>query len=291
MSRVVVVVLLLVVTAIWGWTFVVVRDAVHGFPVLPFLAFRFGIAGILLLPVMLRGGAGLRAGMLPGIVLSVGYLCQTAGLQFTTASKAGLFTGLFVVFTPLFEFAVLRIRPPLLTIFAVSAALTGTVLLAGVSPALAGSRELLGDGLEILTAIAFSVHMLLLSRLSASLDALRVALSQMTVATALFGALSIGTATIAAPTPAVWPALLITGVLASAFGFWVQTYAQQRISASRTAVVLVAEPAFATLFGFLLAGDRFTVLQATGAAFILGALFVHEAVPVWLSSRSVRAAG
>jgi drug/metabolite transporter (DMT)-like permease len=79
------------------------------------------------------------------------------------------------------------------------------------------------------------------------------------------------------PIPAqVWPALLITGIFASALAFWIQTWAQQRIQASRAALILTTEPAFTVLFAFWLAGERFTVLQALGAALILGALFYNE---------------
>lgn len=292
MPRVLPVLLLLAVTAIWGWTFVVVRDAVQAYPVLPFLALRFAIAAVVLAPALLRSGRGVAAGLLPGVALSAGYLCQTAGLQYTTASKAGLFTGLFVVFTPLLEFAIARRMPSLETAFAVAGALTGTALLAGVGPGVAsGTRELLGDSLEILTAVAFSVHILLLSRVSPCLDATRVATGQLLVAVLLFTFGAAGTATMTAPSGAVWLALVITGVLASAVAFLVQTFVQQRISASRTALILVAEPAFATLFGVLLAGDRLSGAQASGAGLILLTLLVHEAIPLWRPSAPRRVAG
>src|ERR671930_888126 len=54
----------------------------------------------------------------------------------------------------------------------------------------------------------------------------------------------------------VWGALLVTGIFASALGFLVQTWAQRRTSATRTALVFAMEPVFAALFGYTLAGDR-----------------------------------
>src|SRR5579859_748067 len=124
---------LICVTSIWGYTFVVVRDAVRIYPVVPFLSLRFCLAALLLSPLLLRGGNHFRAGVLPGVALGIGYLCQTFGLEYTTASQAGLLTGLFVVMTPMMELAVYRIRPRNATVAAVLAAFGGTALLAAPS--------------------------------------------------------------------------------------------------------------------------------------------------------------
>src|SRR3712207_2155961 len=95
--------LLVGITAVWGWTFVVVQDAIALYGVLPFLAARFAIAAAALAPFsapkvtkkMLVVGAGI------GLVLALGYLFQTLGLLYTTPTNSGLITGLFVVFAPL----------------------------------------------------------------------------------------------------------------------------------------------------------------------------------------------
>ena len=272
---------LIVVTAIWGWTFVVVRDAVLAYPVVPYLALRLLLAALLLSPALVRPGSGVRDGVLPGIALTSAYLSQTLGLQYTTASRAGLLTGLFVVITPLFGVLVLRLRPPRLTIVAAGLAMIGTVLLAQAG----GGGRLLGDALELVTAFALSVHIILLARIPRHIDASRVALTQMTVAALLFSGGTIALGGFPAASPSVWAAVAITGALASALAFYVQTFVQQRISSTRTAVILTSEPAFATLFGVLLAGDSFTPIQGLGAAVILLALGAHEILPVLGISR------
>ncbi|GAC1469368.1 MAG: DMT family transporter [Chloroflexota bacterium] len=284
--------MLVLVTAVWGWTFVVVRDAVGQYPVLPFLAIRFGLAGLLLFPVAMRAGQGLFFGLWPGLALAAGYGFQTWGLQHTTASKAGLLTGLMVVMTPLLEWKVVGKRPPAWTLVAVGAAFIGTALLAGGGAGLAVKREeLFGDGLEVLTALCFAVHVILLSRVPAGSTTARVALSQMLVAAVLFTTLSAVRGGIPLPTAQIWIALVITAGLASAVAFWIQTFVQQRLTPSRTAIVLVLEPAFATLFGVLLAGDRFSALQALGAGIILIALVAHEVVPALTRDSAPQSAG
>ena len=78
----------------------------------------------------------------------------------------------------------------------------------------------------------------------------------------------------------LWVALLVTGLLASAGAFLVQTTVQQHIPAARTAIILTMEPVFAALFGYWLAGDRLVAVQLLGALMILSALVIGEVVPV-----------
>src|ERR1700737_3572059 len=138
--------LLLCVTAIWGWTFVVVKDAIAEYPVLPFLAIRFLIAAAVmaLLTRRLPGRRALTVGALIGLPLAGAYLLQTLGLRYTSPGHAGLITGLFFVFTPLLDrlFGV-ALRPR--TVVAVLVALVGTVLLTGGADASIG----IGDALVV----------------------------------------------------------------------------------------------------------------------------------------------
>ena len=209
-------------------------------------------------------------GALIGSALAAGYLLQTLGLETTSPGNAGLITGLFVVFTPLIER--LTGRPVAVrTYVAVAVALVGTMLLTGGGSARIG----LGDVLVLGCAVAFAAHIVLLSRWSPGLPSAPLALVQMATATVLFGAS-------AAPGfrlpegGAVWLAIVITGVFASALAFFVQTWAQVHLTASRTALVLATEPAWALAFSVLLTGQRLGPVQAAGAALVLAAILGHE---------------
>jgi drug/metabolite transporter (DMT)-like permease len=79
--------------------------------------------------------------------------------------------------------------------------------------------------------------------------------------------------------PTVWSALLVTSLVASALGFFVQTYAQQHAPPARTALILASEPAFAGLFAYLLAGERLSAVAWLGAALIMVAIVAVELVP------------
>ena len=126
------VLLLVVVTAVWGWTFVLVKDAITQYPTLPFLQLRFALAFVVMVVLVHRlpSRRELWVGVVIGAVLAAGYLLQTVGMETTSPGNAGLITGLFVVFTPIIDriFGVALHRR---TVIAVILALIGTVMLAG----------------------------------------------------------------------------------------------------------------------------------------------------------------
>jgi drug/metabolite transporter (DMT)-like permease len=276
--RLVYTLLLVGVTAVWGWTFVVVQDAIALYGVLPFLAVRFALAGAALAPIyasrLTRRSLLVGGGI--GVVLAAGYLFQTTGLLFTTPTNSGLITGLFVVFAPLADRIFFGARAARQVLMALGLSLFGMVLLAGGGPE--GANW--GDILTLLCAAALGLHIALLSRYAAGHDAGGLTLAQILAMALLFVVAWPFFEPVSLPPPGVWVALLVTGLLASAGAFLVQTTVQQRIPAARTAIILTMEPVFAALFGYLLAGDRLVAVQLIGAALILSALVVGEIMPV-----------
>lgn len=270
--------MLVAVAAVWGWTFVVVQDAVALYGVLGFLALRFAVASAALFPFLARRltRKTLLAGAGIGLVLAAGYLFQTLGLLYTTPTNSGIITGLFVVFAPLTArlFFGVRLSRPVLV--AVALSLFGMLLLAGQSP----SVGRVGDALTVVCALALGAHIALLSRYAPEHDAGALALAQMLSMAVLFAVLWPLFEPVVLPPREVWVAVLLTGVVASAGAFWVQTGAQRHIPAARAAIILTMEPVFAALFGYWLAGDRLLALQWFGAALVLSALFLGEVLPV-----------
>jgi drug/metabolite transporter (DMT)-like permease len=269
--------LLVLVTAVWGWTFVVVRDAISAYGVLGFLSLRFALASVALAP-LLKGMTRrtLLVGSGIGLVLAMGYLFQTLGLLFTTPTNSGLITGLFVVFAPLAARALFKVSISRHVLAAVSLSLTGMVLLAGQSPS--GVR--VGDALTVVCAAALGLHIALLSRYAREHNAGSLALAQMLSMAVLFSLMWPLFEPVALPPREVLFAIVLTGLVASAVAFYIQTTVQQHIPAARAAIILTMEPVFAALFGYWLAGDRLSPAQLTGAGLIISALFVGEALPL-----------
>src|SRR5207248_4205473 len=123
----------------------------------------------------------LKAGAITGLALFAGYAFQTAGLQYTTASNAGFITGMFVVFTPVIGAIVFRRLPSTAAGLGVILATGGLVLLAMPS----GFHLRCGDEQEVMTAITFAVHILLIALLGKDIPALRFAAMQIGTAAAL----------------------------------------------------------------------------------------------------------
>jgi drug/metabolite transporter (DMT)-like permease len=265
---------LVVVTAVWGVTFVQVKDALEVYPLFAFLAVRFAIATLTLAPLAaprLRA-AGWKPGALLGALLAVGYALQTAGLERTTVSSAGFITGLYVVFTPVFAYLLFRIRVARIVVVGVGLAVLGLALLTGV-----GVGDPVGDALVLGGSAAYSLQIALMERYARRYDPIAFTFIEMLAAFLGFSVIAVVLGQIELPRGwVVWGALLVTGVFASALGFLVQTWAQQQLSAARTALAFAMEPAWTAVFGFWLAGDRLGAAGWAGAALIMAGIVVAE---------------
>jgi drug/metabolite transporter (DMT)-like permease len=262
------------VTAVWGWTFVVVKNAIAEYPTLPFLQLRFLLAFLVMVALVRRlpTRREFLVGLAAGSVLAAGYLTQTLGLNLISPGNAGLITGLLVLFTPFINrlFGVpLQGR----TVVAVIVAVVGIGLVTG-GPSAFG----LGDLLVVTCAVFLALHIVLLSRWSPGLGAAPLAMVQMGACALIFSAG--GTWSLSMPSTDVWIAIVITGVFASALAFYIQTWAQAHIDASRTALIIAMEPAWAVAAAVVLAGQRFGLVQAAGAALVLAAIVGHELAPL-----------
>jgi drug/metabolite transporter (DMT)-like permease len=269
------------ICAVWGVTFVMVQDAIELLPAMAFLAYRF-IPAALIVAVVFWGplrrlpAAGWRAGLVMGVFLTGGYIFQTLGLEETTASNAGFITGLFVVLTPVLGAIFLRQQIPLVAWAAAGVSMLGLWLLSGAG----GELDLRGDGLVFLCAISLAAHILATAGAVERFDVgalLAVQLGVVGLVCLAIGALA---GQLERPEGAtVWSALIVTSLVASALGFFVQSFAQQHASPARTALILASEPAFAGLFGWLLNDERLTAAGWLGAVMIMASIVAVELVP------------
>jgi drug/metabolite transporter (DMT)-like permease len=282
---------LVLVTAIWGFTFVQMKDALELYPLFAFLAVRFLIAVVALaIPVGPRlrslGRRGTLTGAALGALLAAGYGLQTAGLERTTVSAAGFVTGTYVVLTPLVALVLFRMRAGAAVWTGVALAVGGLAMLTGVS---AGSS--VGDLLVLGGAALYALQIVLMERYAPRYDPLALTTAEMAAAFVGFAAIAVASGQVRVPQGAtVWGALIVTGVFASAFAYLVQAWAQQRTSANRTALVFALEPVFAGIFGFALAGDRLGALGWAGCAVIMCGIAVAEPAAAGSLVRLVRRA-
>lgn len=259
----------------FGTTFVVVKDAVEAAGPIPFLTARFSIGALALWPFARRTppSPGLvRDGAAVGLALLAGYVFQTIGLQYVTASESAFITYLLVAFVPLLSAVKLRRPPAPATVVGVVLACTGLWFLTGAKPSL-GRGELLTIG----CAVGFAFHVVLLADRSPRHAAMRLNGVQLGVVAlgCLVPGLFLGGYAFPATT---WLAAAFTGVFASAFALGMQVWAQARIEPSTSALVLTLEPVFAAFLGYL-TGERLGWVGAAGAALILAGVLVSELTP------------
>ncbi len=280
---------LVAVTAVWGVTFVQVKDAVALYPLFAFLAVRFAIASVTLAPAGLRrmralGRSGVVAGALAGLLVGAGYALQTAGLERTSVSSTGFITGMYVVLTPLLALALFRVHVGHAAWAGVALATLGLALLSGIhggSPA--------GDLLVLLAAAVYALQIVLVDRYAPRYDAFAFTLVEMLTAFAGLLAIALAAGQLGVPHGwTVWGALIVTGVFASAAAFLAQTWAQKQATATQTALAFSLEPVWAAFFGYTLAGDRLGAAGWIGCAVIMAGIVAAEPAAAGALARLVR---
>jgi len=277
---------LVLVTAIWGSTFVVVKNALDVVGPLVFVAARFWIAGgalagLLFLqrkiasrPIPIRSRA-LRDGALTGVFLTLGYVPQTIGLQTTEAAKAAFITGLSVVLVPVLAATLLRKPPTRAAAFGVFVAAIGMGLLT-LDP---NQRFVLapGDLWVLLCAIGFASHITSTARFAPHHDVLPFTATQL-LATAVLatGAALLFERHALLPPVSTLPAIVYMALIATAFVFGVQTWGQRHTTPTHTALIFALEPVFAALFAVVFAGEILEMREWLGGALILLGMIIAE---------------
>lgn len=278
--------LLVLVTAIWGSTFAVVKTLGNLLDPAPLILWRFLIASLALTPALLlrrnvppapgpgRRWALWRDGLILGAWLIAGYGTQTIALQTTGANRAAFFTALSVVMVPLWLVVAQRRRMPPALWVALPLAVAGLGLLSWE-----GGSLVVGDLWALACAVTYAGFIVTLERLAHRHAALPFTAAQLLGVTALalvWAALSSPGSLV--PPAAAWGPLLYLGIVATALTTLLQTVGQRRVSAAEASLIYALEPVTATFFSFVL------IQEQVGLRGLLGGLCVVAATV--LSSRA-----
>jgi drug/metabolite transporter (DMT)-like permease len=271
---------LLVMTAVWGSTFALIKGVVDHMPVADFLAVRFTIAAIAMFALFHRHVARLARqqlwrGVLLGVIYGCGQLLQTWGLALISPSVSGFVTGMYVVFTPILTTLLLRQRTPPVVWLAVGLATLGLALLS-----LNGLSVDKGVWLTLMSALLYGLHIVALGHWSRAEEAFGLSAVQMAVialvcllATAGHGG------PVLPPDRSAWIATLYMALVAGAGAMLMQTWAQAHLPAARAAIVMTTEPVFAAGFAVALGVDVLTWRMLAGGGLVLAAMYLVELMP------------
>ena len=272
-------ILLIFITIIWGSTFTIVKKALLLVSPLTLVSLRFWIAAAVIavvMPVKFRRIDSRT--ILKGFILSLaflgGFVLQTLGLRDTTPSNSAFITSLCVLLTPVLGFLIFRHRSSVQIVIGVLMATVGLVLLLADSSNFSMHS---GDFLTLICAFMFAFHILFLGRFVRQTNYRRLIFVMMVFSAVLCSVM----APLLESPFIIWdPYLLfylfVLGVLATALAFFIQGWAQQYSNPNHTALIFSLEPVFATVFSFVILGQRFSAKEWVGGSLILLGILVSE---------------
>ena len=265
---------LLTVSAAWGFSFVVMKDAIQRQSVNNFLFTRFTLAVIVMIlirpqVIKLFTKDLLQRGGLAGVFLGLGYIAQTLGLERTGAAITGFITGLYVVLTPLIASIVLKEKITKFTWYCIAVATFGLGLLS-----IRGFSVGIGEMFVLASAMLFAAHIIALSKWSSGRDVYAMTVIQLSMCAILAGLASAIEGYSLPPDSGVWSVVVFTAVFATAIAFIVQTWSQAHMSATKVAVILTMEVVFAAAFAIVLGGERLTIQTAIGGVLVVVAMYL-----------------
>ena len=269
------------IAAVWGSSFVVMKDSLERQNVFSFLSSRFILAALLMFlykPGMFRGLTNkfISRGIIAGILLGSGYIFQTYGLTKTTVSNTGFITGLYLVFTPLISLIILKRHVLKIQWLAVIVATIGLFFISynGVTIGL-------GEILVLISAFIYGAHFVALGEWSDGKNTYALTFIQVVTVAALTSIFAFKDGFQIAPDSTVWLAILYTAFFATFLGFLIQTKAQSVMSATVASVLLATETPFAVFFGLYFHSDPLTLRIITGGSLVMLAM----ALVIWSDNR------
>ena len=269
------------IAAVWGSSFVVMKDSLERQNVFSFLASRFILAALLMFlykPGVFRGLTNkfISRGIIAGILLGSGYIFQTYGLTKTTVSNTGFITGLYLVFTPLISLIILKRHVLKIQWLAVIVATIGLFFISynGVTIGL-------GEILVLISAFIYGAHFVALGEWSDGKNTYALTFIQVVTVAALTSIFAFKDGFQIAPDSTVWLAILYTAFFATFLGFLIQTKAQSVMSATVASVLLATETPFAVFFGLYFHSDPLTLRIITGGSLVMVAM----ALVIWSDNR------
>ena len=278
--------LLLMITAmIWGLAFVAQSVAADLIGPMTFNGIRFLLASLevfLLEPFLSRflkieaaesSSGWMKTAVLAGLVLITASWFQQAGIRYTSAGKAGFITSFYVVLVPLAQLLFLHHKSVFNIWIAVGIACIGLYLLSSPEK---GAVQF-GDFLELLCAVCFTVHILVIASAAGNPNPIRFCAVQYLTAGVvgiIFGMLFEPFSTVSLLKAA--PSILYAGFLSAGLGYTLQAIGQRDADPAVASVILSLESVFSALFGFWLLGETMNGAELLGCVLMFAAVLLSQ---------------
>ncbi|MBV4487941.1 DMT family transporter [Pseudomonas sp. SWRI153] len=269
---------LVLITMIWGGTFLLVQHAMTVSGPMFFVGLRFAAAAAIVALFSWRRLRDLtlfevKAGSFIGVAIMLGYGLQTVGLQSIPSSQSAFITALYVPFVPLLQWLVLGRRPGLMPSIGIMLAFTGLMLLSGPSGAALNFSP--GEIATLISAVAIAAEIILISTFAGQVDVRRVTVVQLAVTAALSFLLMVPTGEVIPDFSWLLFATALGLGAASAAIQVAMNWAQKSVSPTRATLIYAGEPVWAGIVGRI-AGERLPAIALVGAGLIVAAVIVSE---------------
>ncbi len=285
--------ILLLNTVIWGATFVIIKMALRDISPMMFVATRFSLASLLLLPFMFKSlknadKGTIIGGALLGFMFFLGFATQTIGLNYTSATKSGFITGTFVLFTPLFQLLFEKKKPSKGNLLGVAIVIMGLIMLSSKGDSLfdifreIGQGFNIGDFFTLLCAVFFAMYLVYLDITSRKYDYRPLVFMQVSVTgicgvifSIILSAAGLESVKFILNANVVF-ALLYTAVLATIVTTTLQTKYQKFVTPTKAGIILSFEPIFSMILAFIMLSERISLFGFIGCILIFTGLLVTE---------------
>ena len=282
---------LILVTILWGATFVIVKGALDDISTMAFIFIRFTLAGIILAPFMFKkkySKKSLMGGILLGVLLFTGFATQTIGLKFTSATKSGFLTGTAVIMIPFLMVLIENKKPNRGVIIGAFLVLLGISLLSSGGESIfsiysdLGSNFNIGDTFTLICALFFALYIIYLDVETKKHDfGILLFIQIITTASLAFLFLFVFSASGLEGirmnfTGNLISAIIYTSIFATLITTALQTKYQKNVTPAKAGIIFSLEPLFAAIFAFFILGEKITNFGYVGAALILTGLIISE---------------
>ncbi|WP_228712036.1 DMT family transporter [Halarcobacter ebronensis] len=272
--------LLLTVAIAWGFTFLMVQEAINTVPVYAFLFYRFLVATILMAIIAYKfynkiNKQTILYGFILGSFLFFAFATQTFGLSHTKTSIVAFITGLNVILVPFFAYVIFKDHVRKMVFLGSLIAVVGLYLLT-----MSGELSLAyGEFLSLICSALFALQILFTDKYSKKVNVFMLVLFQFLTVTiySLIFSLSLDEVTFnISINNSFLKAVIITSIFATVYAFLIQTYMQQFTTPTKTAIIFAMEPVSAGFFGYFLGNELLTSIQIFGAILIIIAVLLAE---------------
>jgi len=286
---------LLLATTIWGATFVIVKSALSDISPMLFVSIRFSFAALVLLPFIFKilkkvDKKTFYGSLIVGVFYFLGFASQTAGLNFTSATKSGFITGTFVLFTPIFQLIIERRKPTKGSLIGIFLVLLGLIFLSSKGNTFLnvfneiGENFNIGDFLTLLCAVFFALYLVYLDIESKKLDLMSLVFLQIAITGFLgfifafiFSMAGLENIKLILSSNLLF-AILYTFMLATIVTTILQTRFQKETTPTKAGIIFSFEPIFSALVAFVALNEKISDFRLLGCAFIFIGLLATELI-------------